>query len=294
MPVHWLQAQFVFACWSAFRLIPVETATEIVARTVRNLGPLLPRHRTGMRNLALAFPEKSKPERRRILSLMWDNLARTAVEYIHLETLFDYDPDNPDAGRIDVVGAEIFKKLIAEGKPSIIFTGHFANWELLPVCAKSYGLDIASLYRMPNNPFVAKRILEIRSKVMGALIASGPGAVFKLMAVLDQGGRIGLLVDQKFRSRSRLMIPFFGHAAKTNPLIGKLAREYDCPVHGARVIRLPKGRFRLEITDEITLPRDEEGRIDTKEAVVTITQMIEDWIREHPEQWLWIHRRWAS
>ncbi len=275
------------------RLIPVEIAAEIVARTVRNLGPLLPRHRTGMKNLARAFPEKDKAERRRILSMMWDNLARTAVEYIHLDTLFDYDVNNPHTGRIDVVGTEIFEKLIKQDKPAIIFTGHFANWELLPVCAQIYDLKISSLYRIPNNPFVAKRILEIRSKVMGDLIASGSGAVFKLMNVLDQGGRIGVLVDQKFKSRSKLVIPFFGHDAQTNPLIGKLAREYDCPVHGARVIRLPKGRFRLEITDEITLPRDSASRIDVRGAVTTITCIIEGWIRDHPEQWLWIHRRWA-
>lgn len=294
LAIYWLQSRIVFAFWSIIRLIPLKVATDIVASIVRSLGPLLPRHRTGMSNLALAFPEKTIAERRRILSLMWDNLARTAIEYIYLDTLIDFDPDNPSDGNIEVIGSEVFDKLVTHGKPCIIFTGHLANWELLPVCAKIYGLDISALYRMPNNPFIARRILEIRSQVMGDLIASGPFAAYQLMAVLDKGGRIGVLVDQKFRSRSRLMIPFFGHDATTNPLIGKLAREYDCPVHGARVIRLPEGRFRFEITDEISLPRDSDGRIDTKGTVTTITQIMEDWIREHPEQWLWIHRRWAS
>lgn len=291
--IHWIQARIVFALWGAFKLIPVNIATNMAAGAVRGLGPLLPRHRTGMKNLALAFPEKNIRERRRILAMMWDNLARTAVEYIHLETLFDFDPDNPGKGRIDVQGADKFEKLIREDKPAILFTGHLANWELLPVCAHKYGLSIASLYRMPNNPYIARRIADIRARVMGDLISSGPGAVYRLMATLDSGGRIGVLVDQKFRARSGLMIPFFGHAAKTNPLLGKLAREYDCPVHGARVIRLAHGRFRLEITDEISLPRDTEGRIDTRLAMVAVTRIVEDWIREYPEQWLWIHRRWA-
>jgi Kdo2-lipid IVA lauroyltransferase/acyltransferase len=290
--IHWLQARLIFGLFAAFRLIPVEYATGFAAGVVRFLGPLLPRHRTGMNNLKLAFPEKTKAERQHIMMGMWDNLVRTAVEYIYLDILFDYDHENPDIGRIEIAGAENFEKLNASKKPAIIFTGHLANWELLPIGARDYGLDIASLYRTPNNPFVAARILEIRSKMMGDLIQSGRGTALKMMAVLDQGGRIGILVDQKFKSRSHLVVPFFGHPAKTNPLIGKLAREYDCAVHGARVIRLPQGRFRLEITDEITLPRDAEGRIDAKKAVVAVTQIVEDWVREYPEQWLWLHRRW--
>jgi len=291
---YWVVAQIVFVLFAVFRLIPVGIATAIVAGAGRYMSPLLPRHATGMKNLKLAFPEKSLAERRQILAMMWDNLGRTAIEYIYLDTLFDYDHENPDTGRIEVVGAENFLKLDKDKRPAIIFTGHIANWELLPVGAKNYGLDIASLYRTPNNPFIARRILKIRAKMMGKLIQSGPGAALKMMGVLEQGGRIGLLVDHKFKSRSHLVVSFFGHPAKTNPLIGKLAREYNCAVHGARVIRLPKGRFRMEITDEITLPRDAEGRVDVRETVVTVTKIIEDWVREYPEQWLWIHRRWAG
>ncbi len=292
--IWWLQAQLVLALFFIFRLIPVEYATGSVAAVLRNMGPVLPRHRTAMKNLELAFPEKSKAERRQILSGMWDNLARTSIEYIYLDTLFDYDHDNPDTGRIEITGAENFKKLNEEKRPAIIFTGHLANWELLPIGAKDYGLDIAALYRTPNNPFIAKRILQIRSKMMGELIPSGPGSALRMMSVLENGGRLGILVDHKLRSRSNIEIPFFGHPAKTNPLIGKLAREFDCAVHGARVIRLPEGRFRLEITDEITLPRDAEGRIDARETVIAVTQVVEDWVREYPEQWLWVHRRWAK
>ncbi len=291
---YWVMAQIVFGLFAVFRLIPIKIATAIVAGFGRNMGPLLPRHATGMKNLKLAFPEKTNAERRHILAMMWDNLGRTAIEYIYLDTLFDYDHKNPDSGRIEVVGADNFIKLNEEKRPAIIFTGHIANWELLPVGAKNYGLDIASLYRTPNNPFLAKRILEIRAKMMGKLIQSGPGAALKMMGVLEQGGRIGLLVDHKFKSRSHLVVSFFGHPAKTNPLIGKLAREYNCAVHGARVIRLPEGRFRMEVTDEITLPLDAEGRIDAKETVVTVTKIVEDWVREYPEQWLWVHRRWAD
>ncbi|WP_204280110.1 LpxL/LpxP family acyltransferase, partial [Raoultella ornithinolytica] len=83
-------------------------------------------------------------------------------------------------------------------------------------------------------------------------------------------------------------VTFFGRPAKANPTAAKLAREFDCPVHGARVIRLPGNRYRLEATEEIVLPRDAEGRIDVKGAMQAMTDVVEGWVREHPEQWLWL------
>ena len=72
----------------------------------------------------------------------------------------------------------------------------------------------------------------------------------------------------------------------------RLARRFDCPVHGARAIRLPGGRFRLDLTDSIDLPRDAEGLIEVAGATAAMNQVVEGWIREYPGQWLWMHRKW--
>jgi KDO2-lipid IV(A) lauroyltransferase len=77
-------------------------------------------------------------------------------------------------------------------------------------------------------------------------------------------------------------------------LIAKLAREFECPIHGIRVVRLPRGRFRAELTEAVTPARDAEGKIDVKRTMQVITSVIEGWVREYPEQWLWLHRRWRD
>jgi KDO2-lipid IV(A) lauroyltransferase len=77
-----------------------------------------------------------------------------------------------------------------------------------------------------------------------------------------------------------------------NQILGKFARQYDCPVHGVRVIRLPHNRFRLELTPALDLPRDPDGQINVKGAMQAMTDVVAGWVREHPEQWLWMHRRW--
>ena len=89
-----------------------------------------------------------------------------------------------------------------------------------------------------------------------------------------------------------MVVPFFGRPALTNPIMGKFAKRFECPVHGVRVIRLPNHRFRLELTPPLDLPRDANGEIDVQGAMAMMTAVVEGWVREYPEQWLWMHRRW--
>jgi KDO2-lipid IV(A) lauroyltransferase len=287
----WLIAQIIFLSLKLLRLIPMETAGKYFERFARWLGPKLKRHQVAMENLERAFPEKNIEEREKIAGDSWAQIARTLLEYGYLDEIFDVDENNPDAGRIEFKNVEQFTKLRDDGLPAIIFTGHLANFELLPMAAAKFGLEILSMYRTPNNKYAASRVADARKQLARNLVASREGASFQLMSALQRGDHVGILVDQKFRRG--IQVPFFGHDAPSNPLLAKLARRYGCPVHGARTVRLPDGRFRLEITDELVLPRTSDGEIDIKGTTELVAGVIEGWVREHPEQWLWIHRRWG-
>jgi KDO2-lipid IV(A) lauroyltransferase len=287
----WLIAQIIFLSLKLLRLIPMETAGKYFERFARWLGPKLKRHQVALENLERAYPEKSLDEREKIAGDSWAQIARTILEYGYLDEIFDLDENNPGTGRIEVKNAEQFTKLRDEGLPAIIFTGHLANFELLPMAAAKFGLEILSMYRTPNNKYAASRVADARKQLARNLVASREGASFQLMSALQRGDHVGVLVDQKFRRG--IQIPFFGHDAPSNPLLAKLARRYECPVHGARTVRLPGGRFRLEMTDELVLPRTPDGEIDIRGTTELVAGVIEGWVREHPEQWLWIHRRWG-
>jgi KDO2-lipid IV(A) lauroyltransferase len=107
---------------------------------------------------------------------------------------------------------------------------------------------------------------------------------------LDAGLTLGMLVDQRFGRGPR--VPFFGVPAASNPFLARLARRFEAPVHGLRAIRLPDHRFRMELTPALDLPRDAKGKVDVEAATATVNAVIEGWVREHPDQWLWMHRRW--
>ena len=286
-------AAAVRAVFALLRALGPDRASSFGATAARAVGPLLPVHRVALDNLRHAFPEMPEAERGRVLREAWDNLGRTACEYVHMDRIWDFDEARPNAGRIQIAPevTERFERLRSDGKPALIFAAHLGNWELPAIAAARHGLAAAALYRRPNNPFVARDILALRAGSMGELIPAGLSAPIRMMEALDRGLHVGMLVDQRFGRGPR--VEFLGRPAASNPLLARLARRFDgCPVHGARAIRLPNGRFRLEITEEIALPRNETGRVDVEAATALVNRIVEGWVREHPGQWLWMHRRW--
>lgn len=287
---HWLVARLAIVLLSLLRLLPPDSALNFADRVARRVGPLVGRHRVAVNNLRLAYPQKSDAEIEAIARDMWGNMARLAAEYIFLDALFDFDPDAAKPGRVEVRGIEHFVEIAGEQKPHILFTGHLGNFELLPVAAATFGMNITALFRPPNNPYLADYIHSTRRSSMGALLPSAAGASFALAAILEKGGNIGVLVDQKFSGG--VETTFFGRPCQTNPMLGMLARHYDCDVYPARCVRLPGNRFRLEIEDKLTLPRTGDGSVDVDAATQLLTDVVERWVREDPGQWMWFHKRW--
>jgi KDO2-lipid IV(A) lauroyltransferase len=292
---QYLLALIVRALVRLLKKIDPDKSSNFFGKLARFWGPYIITSRTGRRNLRLAYPENTEAENEEILRGVWENLGRVAGEFVHLEQLWDYDHIRANEGRIETYATEKFVALRDSGKPALIFTAHLANWELAAVCAAAHELDAAVLFRTPNNRFVADIIHETRAKTMGQLLPAGLQGTFAMGNMLDRGGHVGMLVDQ-YRNPLHGGVPvnFFGKKTFANSTIMRLARQYDCPVHGVRVVRLPKNRFRVDLTDPVDLPRDAKGRYDIQPSMQTIMSIIEGWIREHPEQWLWLHRRWRD
>jgi Kdo2-lipid IVA lauroyltransferase/acyltransferase len=172
----------------------------------------------------------------------------------------------------------------------LIFAAHLGNWELPAVCAATYKLDSAVLYRKPNIAAVDAWLEETRAASMGEIISTDMSAPVKIAQALERGAHVGMLVDQYYVRG--VPVTFFGQRTMANPLIARLAQHFNCPIHGTRIVRLPGHRFRAELTDEIQPARDAKGDVDIPGTMQAIITVIEGWIREHPEQWLWLHRRW--
>ncbi|MCB1386425.1 MAG: lipid A biosynthesis lauroyl acyltransferase [Nitratireductor sp.] len=288
----WSIAALALGSIRLIKFLPADPAIHATARLARIFGMWFPRTEDARDNLRQAFPEKSPDEIEEILRDMWENLGRTGAEYAFLDKIFDVDLDHPERGRFEISGIPNFEELRDHDGPAICFTAHTGNWEVLPIAAAAFDLNITALFRPPNNPYLARKLLKARKTAMGHLVPSRAGAAWALSGVMDEGGKVGLLADQHYNRGP--MVTFFGREAPANPLLGKLARNFDCPVYPARTIRLPNGRYRIELQDRLELPRDARGRVDADALTQQITAIMEGWIREHPGQWLWLHRRWRG
>ena len=274
------------------RRIDPNLLSRFFARLLRTAGPWLPEHRLGRAQLAAAFPEKSAAEIEQILTGVWDNLGRVAGEFARLDQLWDYDRRRPDAGRVlsSPEGDARIDRMREDGKPALVFAAHLANWKLPALAARGHGLDSAVLFRRPNLQAVADAVVELRAGSMGVLIASGPEAPFRLIDALNAGLHVAMLVDQHYGNGPE--VTFFGRPCRVNPMLARLARHVDCPIYGTRAVRLPDGRMRVDLVGPIEVPRDANGRVNVVGTMQAITSVVESWVREHPEQWLWLHRRW--
>jgi len=277
----------------AIRITDRRRMANVAGGFMRTVGPRLKEHQIGRANLAAAFPEKSAAEIAEILRGVWDNLGRVAAEFPHIDRLQILRPETQGAGDILYTPEtyDRFQELRRDGKPALIFAAHLGNWELPALVASRYELDATVLYRRPNLAAVSDAVIRIRQGSMGTLVPTGLDAPVKLARVLEAGGHVAMLVDQHYVNGAD--VTFFGRPCKANPLIARLARQVDCPIHGTRVVRLPdREHFRVDLTPPIPPVRDADGRIDVAGTMQAITSVIEGWIREYPEQWLWVHRRW--
>jgi Kdo2-lipid IVA lauroyltransferase/acyltransferase len=270
---------------------PIKTAN-LFGRIARLIGPLLREQRIGRANLTAAFPEKSPAEIESILAGVWDNLGRVGAEFAHLDHIWEHDPAHPEDSRIEIPPDthELFAQLRLDGRPALIFASHLGNWELPALAAVAHGLDTAILYRRPNIAAADRIIEQTRAVKMGTLIPAGRDAPLKLAQALQNGQHVAMLVDQYLTNG--VDVTFFGRKTKANPMLARLLRQIDCPIHGVRIIRLPNHRFRAELSEEVQPVRDASGNVDVQGTMQAITSVIEGWIREYPDQWLWLHRRW--
>jgi KDO2-lipid IV(A) lauroyltransferase len=295
---HWLGRLESFAgrigvlVFRAFRRLDLDRTTDALAAVMRRLGPRLRGSRTARAQLQAAFPEKTPAELAQVLDGMWDNLARVVVEYAHLDTLCGHA--SAGTGRDRVVLHESTIRNLAgahtHDKPILVFSAHLSNWELIAPCALSAGREIGLVYRKhPIGPLEAE-IAKARGQLVTALFPAGPRTTRQVRDALRRKWIVGMLIDQHYAGG--VDVTFFGRTCKVNPMLARYARMFDCAVHGARIVRLPDRRFLYEVTDPLTLPRDPGGNVDVPATMQMATSLIERWVREHPEQWMWLHKRW--
>jgi KDO2-lipid IV(A) lauroyltransferase len=284
---HRLEAWGAASLFGGFKLLPLDCASALGGALARRIGPFLGVSKHARRNISRAFPELTETEIARVAAGMWDNLGRVAAEYPHLAKICVFE----SGGRVETNGFEHVDRAVAAGRRMIVFSGHIANWEIAMLAGIQHGISVAQIYRAGNNPLLDRMIARFRGGE-GELIPKGRVAARRAIAALRRGTNLTLLADQKMNDG--IPVPFFGRMAMTAPGLAILALRFDCDVLPARVERLDGARFRLTVFPPLPLTRSGDFHADAAALMARVNATLEEWIRDKPEQWLWVHKRWPD
>lgn len=283
---HPLQGFGAYLLYWLFAIMPVDMASNFGGWLLRTIGTKVGQSKKARNNLIKAFPEKSADEIEKIIADMWENLGRSAAEIPHLHKM------RPGGSRIEIIGAENGRALKDDGKPGLFFTGHIGNWEVSMCIAAVLEMDMMSVYRAPDNPWVDDLFMRARKTFRGQLVQKGPDGARKLTRFMKQGGHACMLVDQKMSDG--IPVPFFGRDAMTAPALAQFALKYDAPIIPVRVERLQGAHFRMTFYPALPVTRTGDRHADVATIMTDVNAVLESWIRERPDQWLWVHRRWPN
>lgn len=248
--------------------------------------------RIGIRNLEIAFPERTDAERRRILCASYMNLGRTGAEYIRLGGFFY----RRLARRVTYNRVDIWNELKKKhpGKGALILTAHFGNFELLPAGHAMHGFQI-SLVHHTQRFLAGDALMTFIRERAGVQIIRKHKAAREMLRTLMRGDLIGIPFDQNAKRSEAIWVPFFGELAATPSGFDRLAMIAGSPVVPAFIVRQPDGRSHvIEVYEEIEQQRTGDKEADALANTARYQRAIEEMVRAHPDQWLWTHRRYRT
>jgi KDO2-lipid IV(A) lauroyltransferase len=269
------------------RLMGVERASDFGGWLLKTLGPRTGTHRTVLRNLRIAFPDMDPAARERLALESWERTGRTFAETTQLDRI------TMASGRLEVVGLERLQAIRDGDRPVVFVSGHLACFETMPAVILAAGIPCQITYRAANNPYVNAQIRRARARYGVRLFApKGGDGARELLGGLERGESVALMNDQKFSDGPE--VPFFGRPVNAAPGPSRLALRFGTVLQPMSVVRLPGVRFRVTAHEPIVLDRTGDRSADIARGVQAVTAFVEARVREVPEDWFWVHKRWPD
>ncbi|XXF77820.1 lysophospholipid acyltransferase family protein [Myxococcaceae bacterium GXIMD 01537] len=247
------------------------------------------RRRVVMDNLEKALPDLDGARHREIAQGAYTNMARVVLESIGHGDRLPRDWD-VDAHRGDLAAWEALRAHVATGQGALLATAHFGNWELAGEMLIRWGVPLNALVR-PLKGALNNRIVENRVYNAGAGLIYPKGAIAETAEALRLGESVYMLLDQALPAKAGVFVPFFGRLASTTPALAVAAQRTGMPVFVVMGVR-EGGRLRLHVEGPIPAPETGDPQERAREHTARVTAVLEKFVRQYPEQWMWLHRRW--
>ena len=244
--------------------------------------------RVALDNLAQAFPSKSPGERSLVARAMFAHFGSLLLELMKLRSMSDAEI----LARVDIEGEERARLAYEKGRGILFFTGHFGYWEVQSIVHGLRVRPVSMLARPLDNPHLHGMLEGIRTRSGNAVIYR-QGAIRKVLRELAANRGVAILIDQHLHTPDAVYVDFFRRPAATTSALAALALRTGAPVIPVFALPLPGGRYRLIYEHPVDPPRPDSPD-PVRELTQRCTDVLEMYVRRHPELWLWMHRRWRD
>lgn len=282
-----LSILLVGACLRVLRALPRRARERFAAFVGWLVWTLRIRRAVAIDNVQRALPELPPGEQRRIARAAFGSMARTMLESVTSDLLSDAEVEQAVCV-IDWKGLDV---LLAARQPVLIASAHLGSWELFAEVMARRGHVFSAVVRPLSGAF-NEWLVRSRERAGVELILQR-GALRNMLKALRRGRAVVQLIDQALPGPEALWVPFFGRPASTTPALSMAALRSGAPVYVVVAVR-EQGRLQMQVEGPIALPERATRHQALEAHTAALTAVIEGHVRRHPEQWLWLHRRWKA
>ncbi len=285
---HILEYLLFILLTRTLRLLSVDNSASLCSFIAKKIGPYLRVTKTARKNLKRVYGNETDIEK--VINDLWDNYGRYIGEFPFINVLDSSELDK----RVKVIGLEKVEAFKKANQPFILFLGHQANWDFVIRKINDIYPKFGIAYRKANNPYVDREILKERENDQHiTMIAKGPSGAKSIIKAIKSGASLAMLVDQKMNNG--IEVPFFGFPAMTAPALARISLQYKYPIVPLQIVRIGKSSyFELILHDPLKPLIDKDIEKSCYNIMLEINKILEQWIREKPEQWFWFHNRWKN
>ena len=280
---YFFQFIIIFFLFIIFKILGLKNSSNFASLLSKKIGPFFRSKELISKNILKAFPNISKDDLNHVATNMWGNYGRILAEYVFLKNFRKTTPTI----NLKVVGQEILDEIRKNKKPVIFISGHFNNFELMAMHIEKSGINLATIYRPLNNPFLNVLMENIRKKyICKNQIKKGFTGSRQLLSFFKNSYSIALMIDQ--RVSQGIKSKFFNNEAYTTTIPAQLVKKFNCKIVPIYIERIGDVNFTLTINNSIEYSNEHS----IKDITLDLNQRIEKMILNRPEQWIWSHNRW--
>ena len=284
---YFIEFLFIISLFAIFKIIGLKNASALGEKIGIVIGPLFRSKKIINKNINFAFPNMSSIDKKKIIKGMWSNYGRTFAEYVFLNKFSKNSPEQ----LISIQGKDILDKIKEKNESVVFVSGHFANFELMAMQLSNHGINLSAIYRPLNNIFLNPLMEYLRIKyICPNQIKKGRAGMREILKKIQEKHSIALMIDQRVTEGEKVL--FFNQPAYTTTIPAQIALKFRSKIVPISLKRISDVKFNMVVEKPIDVERSENQNKDILDISIKLNSVMENMIKNNPDQWIWSHNRW--